>query len=722
MSKKYLLPALDKEEEVICDKCFEKIDEIYDFLLNRLRLYYEPNTSVFDGGSNAIPHIYEQMLIFNDAFFDNKNTEHERAVIEWRAILAIMALQRVRNLKLEVVKVELSENVNNPFLKAAASFRLEEEPVFYQTTWDFLYVLCMGDIPIALFSPLTVICPAKMFKQRISDLKWIEISKVNGIEKLSFCFHGKENEYANLGAWLKRLEKNLKCNDSINADVHYFYEKVKSELRIYIEKYSQEADQEIDTLFKNDIYTSINNSIRREYEFLNNCCDFNLDNPKMNFLIERYKDDIFQQKILVFIYDDKPDAMFERKNISKIENIFNYVIEIKQKRIIQISEPGGEPLAGYALIPFKQSFVCELIENGITAEEFFEEYTVIYNHSDDTLELELKIKGFNYFFSKTYENDKWERIYEKDFISTYLWPKEKINALNWKRYYTYVYRNSSQIDVDIPNAKSSVSYDPKIGGILGKGIFQLICTQEYPPYIRYSYKSISGYLPIKANTVGMQDTGGTISVFVDIGHTSTYITLLKTFDEDSGRASERINFCIPNSIRITGKKGEDNSAKYNFITPEGEGTKKDFQYFRNIIYNFYLFNRTPNDYSINAFEDGQIIFPNDFSSELLGNKAVNFINFDYDCMKLEIKRYAHIFVEQIVLYAIYQALVHQCSCIKINFLHCYEEENEKIGQLEGLWKHALENGKNWTGISTSFASPVEYMGEYEALTYYLYKK
>lgn len=724
MGKKYLLPTLNKEEDVICDNCFEKIDEIYDFLLNRLRLHYEPNESVFDGGSNAMPHIYEQMLLFNEAFFDANHPEHKRAIIEWRAVLAIMALQRVRNLKLEAVKVNLSENVTNPFLRAAASFKPEEEPVFYQTTWDFLYVLCIDETPIALFSPLTVVCPAKMFKQKINKLTWIKISKVNGKEELLFRFHGKENEYANLGAWLKMLEKNLKCSDSDHSNVSHFYKIVKNELKIYMQKYSQESDQEINTLFKKDIYDSINNSIRREYEFLNNCCDFSLDNPKMNFLIERYKDDIFQQKILVFVYDDKPDAMFERKNLPKIENIFDYVMEIDQRRIIQVSEPGGERLAAYALIPFKQSFVSELIENEITAEEFFEEYTVIYNQAEDRLEVNLGIKGFNYSFYKTYQSDKWERVYGKEFISTYLWPKEKINALDWKHYYTYIYKNYSEIDVDIPNAKSSILYEPKTDSISKKGNFKLICTEEYPPYIRYSYKSVSGYLPIKANHVGMQDTGGTASVFIDIGHTSTYVTLLKTFDENSGRMPERINFRIPSSIRVTGEKGKDNSAKYNFIIPESEWSESYFEYFRNIIYSFYLFTHIPNNYSVNAFEDGQIVFPNDFSSKILGDKAVNFIDFDYDCMKQETKRYAHIFVEQIVIYAIYETLLHQCSCIKINFLHCYEEEKEeeKIGQLEGLWKHALMIGKNWTGISTSFASSVEYMGEHEALTYYLYKK
>ena len=69
MAEKYLLPALKNTPEIESDQLWELFADPYDFLLNNLKLYYEPNVSIFDGGSNATPHIYEQMLIFHKAFF-----------------------------------------------------------------------------------------------------------------------------------------------------------------------------------------------------------------------------------------------------------------------------------------------------------------------------------------------------------------------------------------------------------------------------------------------------------------------------------------------------------------------------------------------------------------------------------------------------------------------------------------------------------------------------
>lgn len=72
MKKKYLLPTLKEEPRLINDDFWEEIDDIYDFLLNNMKLYYETSESVFDEGSNAMPHIFEQMLLFHRIFLIRK--------------------------------------------------------------------------------------------------------------------------------------------------------------------------------------------------------------------------------------------------------------------------------------------------------------------------------------------------------------------------------------------------------------------------------------------------------------------------------------------------------------------------------------------------------------------------------------------------------------------------------------------------------------------------
>jgi len=720
MEKRYLLPSMKDEMDITNDDCWEEIDDIYDLLLNKLVLYYEPSDSIFEGGSNAMPHIYEQMLLFHEAFLDEKHLEHKRAVAEWRGVLAIMALQRIRNVKLEVVKVDLQGNSHNQFLKAAAFFRPGDSSAFFQTTWDFLYVICMQGVPIAVCSPITIVCPAKMFRKKISGLDWITIEKVNEIDELILNFRGKGYEYANLVIWLERLSKQLFCSDSGNGIIYNSYDKVMKQLDKYIKKYSKEADLEVDTLLKKNIYDNMNNSARKEYQFLNNCCDIYLENPKMEFLVERYMGDIFQSKLLVLVYDDKPDAMFDFDNKPKIRELFHHVMEIGGKRIISITEPSGEPIAAYAFLPFKQNFVSELMENNITAEEFFEEYQVIYDLSKNTLEVRLSIQGFPYSFYKVYQEEDWKILYGKDFVSTYLWPKEKINALEWKLYYTYVCKNNSSVLIDIPNAASSVNYTPLNMPKQGGGKFQLIRTENFPPYIRYMYEGISGYLPIKADISGMQNVGGKASVFIDIGHTSTYVTILKTYDEEGNRTAERISFRTPSSVRITGKKNEDNSVKYNFVVPNTEWKDSDFNYFRNALHGFGSYDQGNLPYSVYAFENGQVLFHEDYDNDLLDNSDITFLDFDYDRMVLQQKSNAHIFVQQIMLSCIYEILLRKCVYIKVNFLHCIEDKEEKVGQLKGLWRHTLDVTKKWTGISESMDSSVSCLDEYKALTYYLY--
>ena len=124
MGKKYLLPPLLEESEIKNDDCWEDFENPYEFLIKKMKLQNEPNTSIFEGGSNAVPHVYEQMILFHDAFFDEKHLEHERAVIEWKSILILLAVQRIQNIDISLKKVEFNEQSENPFLRAALTEKL----------------------------------------------------------------------------------------------------------------------------------------------------------------------------------------------------------------------------------------------------------------------------------------------------------------------------------------------------------------------------------------------------------------------------------------------------------------------------------------------------------------------------------------------------------------------------------------------------------------------
>ena len=167
MNKKYLLPALDSDEIVNAEGCWQNVPDAYDFLLTHLKPEYESLNSVFDGGTSAIPHMFEQVLLFDKAFFDKDDPNHQRALAEWEAIFVIIALKRIKNIDLKLIKIDLTTGEEGTFLSAACRMKPHLKPVVDNTTWDFLYILILKDEPIALFTPGELwVCPAKEFKEK----------------------------------------------------------------------------------------------------------------------------------------------------------------------------------------------------------------------------------------------------------------------------------------------------------------------------------------------------------------------------------------------------------------------------------------------------------------------------------------------------------------------------------------------------------------------------
>lgn len=730
MDKKYLLPTLSKEETVKSDDCWVKMDRIYDFLLDNLKLQYEPKDSVFDEKSSSLPHIFEQMILFNRAFLDKKDSDHNRAVLEWRAVLAIMALQRIANIKLDMIKIEFEEN-RNVFVKAVESFLPNDKPVFFNTTWDILYVLCLEDIPIAILSPITIVCPAKMFKLRIEKRQeWMKIRKVNGREELKFDFYGKGNEFTNLTRWLKQLEHNLSCSNLEDSEICNRFDIIKKELKKYIDEIAKEGNPDMDTLFRKDIYDTMNNSIREEYHFLNNCCDFRITNPNMEFLVERYQNNIFQDKLMVITYDERPDSMFNRENQKKLDALFSNVTELNNERIIAVRELGGTQMAAYTLIPFKSDFITELLEHRITPEEFFEKYTVTYKIKEQVLEIVLQIKEFPYAFRKSYKKDDWQMLYGNELTEVFIWPPAQVNRNSWKAYYTYVSKKNSTLEVDLPTSEEMQMISPK--AVNGRGDFQIIRSTCFPNYLQCKYKHITGYLPLKAGSVETEYAGSTIKVFVDIGHTTTSLMMVKEYTEKKVRA-ERVPFRLPHSLRVMGNLEEDNESLCNFVIPNSISYEENGKYFKNMIHSFQKYQRTPENGIINIFQNGQVLFGEEYCKDAIENEIISFINFQYKEMDFYEREHVHLFIRQILLYAIHEAAKRQCSYIEICFLHDYEDcknkhflhnykKRNKLGEIERLWEHTLFKIKNLAGMKKSRKKAIREMPECEALSYYLYHK
>ncbi len=707
MAEKYLLPALKKTPEIESDQLWEPVADPYGFLLDNLKLYYEPNVSIFDGGSNAMPHIYEQMLIFHKAFFQADHPEHRRAVLEWRVILFIMALQRICNLPVSVEKVELSENSPNALLRAAAIMRPQDEPVFYRTTWDFFYLLLLDKEPVAIFSPLTLVCPVKQLMKKIKGIVPLCIQKENGREKLIFEDRVTRTAFENLGNWLEHLDAKLSRSAADGISVERF-EQVKDEIKAF-EKYCRgKGAGSGKCILKDAIYSSMNSNIRKDYDFFNCCCDIYLADSKLEFLIQRYKDDIFEDVLPLVVWDDTPGTMENKEYIRHLDMLFSHILQLGNPpvSVIKVRKQGGERMAACALLPFKESFVEELMEHEISSQDFFEQFTVSCDTDTGVMEVSLQIKGFPYYFTKKYSRTKCKRILAEEMAITCLWPPSPVGALDWNLYYAYSAGDFSKTETDIPGAVGKIAYEGKSG----MPSFRLIRTKTFPAYIQYSNSKTSGYLPVASVPKGQKQDGGKLSLFVDIGHSSASVLLVKD-------GKTRIPFCIPRSAQIAGKK--DSSVWAQFLPADGKAEEKTW--FKNMIHSFRGYKRTAGvGNHITPFEDGVVLFDYDSDQKLSSAEGIDFINFAYSAMDPMKREQAHLMIEQIVLYAVYQAALENCAYLEICFLHGYRRDCPQLGELKGLWANAFNWVRDWTGIRKSIPCPIEGMWECEALAYATY--
>lgn len=711
MRKKYLLPPLKTDEVVDSNNCWEERTKIYDYLLENLKLQYEPKSSIFENGSSSYPHIFEQMLLFHSAFLDRSDPDHDRAIAEWRACLAILALPRIMNVKLDMIKVDFQNN-KNAFLRAAASFCPEESPVFYLTTWDYIYVLCMDGEPIALLSPVTLICPAKQFRRRVKNLQWIKLGKEDGKEQFRFDFRGKGNEYSNLKFWLEQLKAKLKRNpDDIMTEDSYRW--VMSKLDDYITWVSEEGTAEFGAILCDGIYYSMNSNFRKEYSFLNFCCDFQVSDPTLEFLKQRYRADVFQDRLLVILYDRTPDAMYQTENLYKLDMLFQQIVKVNGDRIVAVTEFGGEKLPIYILLPFRDNFAKELSDRHIDLEKILEECEVEYIQSQEEIHIVIQIKGFPYAFQKHYPEQKWKRLYGTELANIYFWPRCQINENKWKAYYAF-YANVPDIGVSLLNATDSLV--GKAGVDLQKEM-HVLRTRRFPMFIRYEFEGVSGYLPLAANDKALNENGGTATVFVHIGHSTTYVEIV---GENIRTGSVGcLGFETPESLRVVGEKNLDGDIYGYFIPVKKQERTFPRRYFRNMFHSFWRSHGGTSYTEIRPMQDGQIIFDGSAFDHAVWMDSASFFQFEYDLMDEKDRKDVHLFLEEILLYVAHQVIQQGYTNMRLEYLHFLETKDNKLGELEGLWRNAFEWMKKWTGIDGYIGQSIGRMDEAEALGYLL---
>lgn len=153
---------------------------------------------------DAIPDIWARALLFETALYDNKHLLHNQIVGEWRGLLAMLAFREIRAdlrsylmVKLVTNSMGTSNNFRDTLKKLLPTGSLDPK-----TNWNNLYVILVGDQPIGMTSPTTLVCTATEYY--IKGLTWYDGFVLKN--PLPFLTSDRKKE---LGGWLESLYREL---------------------------------------------------------------------------------------------------------------------------------------------------------------------------------------------------------------------------------------------------------------------------------------------------------------------------------------------------------------------------------------------------------------------------------------------------------------------------------------------------------------------------------
>ena len=168
---------------------------------------------------DSIPDVWARPILFRMALFATRGFDanlHEKILGEWRALLAMLALQDVRHLPLtvEAVHLDQSDQLGQTLLmlapKDTAGGPTRKSP------WNDIYVISYNGKPLAITSPTTLVTTAADYSTALEG-QLTEPWSDNGYYLTDPIPHLIPNELSGLHLWLKELESGLR--NSIPANV-----------------------------------------------------------------------------------------------------------------------------------------------------------------------------------------------------------------------------------------------------------------------------------------------------------------------------------------------------------------------------------------------------------------------------------------------------------------------------------------------------------------------
>ncbi|MBR3721155.1 MAG: hypothetical protein IKN12_00145, partial [Selenomonadaceae bacterium] len=170
---------------------------------------------------DSIPDVWARPILFRMALFAANGFDpalHKKALGEWRAILAMLALQDMRHLSLTAEAVHLNDiEVNGALGQTLMTLAPHDSADGNgQSSWKDIYVISLDGIPFAITSPTTLVSTAADYGKALKK-KLTEPWSSDGVTLTDPTEHLTPDELSGLHLWLKNLKAGLE--DAIDADV-----------------------------------------------------------------------------------------------------------------------------------------------------------------------------------------------------------------------------------------------------------------------------------------------------------------------------------------------------------------------------------------------------------------------------------------------------------------------------------------------------------------------
>lgn len=398
-----------------------------------------------EGEGFSIPSIYEAAICFQKAllnFEENRKGGLPNEVIKWRCLLAVLALQGIKNYPVSFEREDF-KGCSGPFLKALEmrpKERLLTAPVEEDWSWLPFYIVKYEGVDIALFSPATILYPVAKLEEKLKACRsfpWYDRERSCLMEPQTGM---ADEEKRTVYAWLERLRKRLADMLELNGKNGC---RVNRELLQAVEKQVTEFQDalEIPDTEKNNIDFCFEEIVDARSCFRSSSLEFSA----AEFLNITIKPVI---KIGDF-HIPYNDILGNRLFYTPCEkNPFEGCLEAAHYEIRNYGEAGQKQGKAFALLPFSREFMeilskCEerILHSVLEGVSLHFQREISDNEEKYYISVKTDLTALdscNLSVSRKYglEGDCIE-LSEKENLTFCIWPR--VAFPDWKVYYSYIY-------------------------------------------------------------------------------------------------------------------------------------------------------------------------------------------------------------------------------------------------------------------------------------------